>query len=306
MFNFTEIARQIEPMDLSKKIWQWLLLILLGFIWGSSFILMKKGLLVYSHDEVAALRISISYLALLPFSIYYLKTVPKKNFKHLFVVGVFGSGIPAFLFTIAETQLSSALAGMLNSLTPFFTFILGVFIFKVAVQKEKTIGVIIGLIGAIVLVTSNGINVNNSQLSYSFFVVAATICYSISVNTIKKHLQNVHSVAITSISFLFIGIPAIIYLFTTNFVATTTLNLESSLAIFYIAILAIFGTALSIIIFNNIIKHTSALFASSVTYLIPIFAIFWGVVDGETINALQTIAIGVILIGIYFINRKKL
>lgn len=292
-------------MDLSNKIVQWLLLILLGFIWGSSFILMKKGLLIYSHDEVAALRIGISYLVLLPFSIHYLKKIPKKNVKHLFVVGIFGSGIPAFLFTIAETQLSSALAGMLNSLTPFFTLLLGALIFKVTVQKEKTIGVIIGLIGAIVLVTSNGININNNQLSYSFFVVAATICYSISVNTIKKHLQEVHSVAITSISFLFIGIPAIIYLFTTNFVATTASNAGASLAIFYIAILAIFGTALSIIIFNNIIKHTSAVFASTVTYLIPIFAIFWGVVDGETINFLQIIAIGVILIGIYFINKKK-
>lgn len=292
-------------MDLSNKIVQWLLLILLGFIWGSSFILMKKGLLIYSHDEVAALRIGISYLVLLPFSIHYLKKIPKKNVKHLLVVGIFGSGIPAFLFTIAETQLSSALAGMLNSLTPFFTLLLGALIFKVTVQKEKTIGVIIGLIGAIVLVTSNGININNNQLSYSFFVVAATICYSISVNTIKKHLQEVHSVAITSISFLFIGIPAIIYLFTTNFVATTASNAGASLAIFYIAILAIFGTALSIIIFNNIIKHTSAVFASTVTYLIPIFAIFWGVVDGEIINFLQIIAIGVILIGIYFINKKK-
>lgn len=292
-------------MDLSKKIWQWAMLILLGFIWGSSFILMKKGLLVYQHDVVAALRISIAYLVLLPFSVYYFKQIPKKKFKYLLVVGVFGSGIPAFLFTIAETQLSSALAGMLNSLTPFFTLVLGALIFKVAIQKEKTIGVIIGLIGAVVLVTSNGIDLSNNQLSYSFFVIAATFCYAISVNTIKKHLQDVHSVAITAISFLFIGIPSILYLLTTDFVEITVVNTSATIAIFYIAILAIFGTALSIIIFNKIIKHTSAVFASTVTYLIPIFAIFWGLVDGETINFLQVVAIIVILIGIYFINRKR-
>lgn len=292
-------------MDLSNKIVQWAMLILLGFIWGSSFILMKKGLLVYSHDEVAALRISISYLCLLPFSIYYLRKIPKKNFKHLIIVGVFGSGIPAFLFTIAETQLTSSLAGMLNSLTPFFTLILGALLFKVTIKKEKTLGVIIGLIGAVVLVVSNGIDFSNNQLSYAFFIVAATICYAISVNTIKKHLQDVHSVAITSISFLFIGIPAILYLFTTDFLTITTSNPNASLSIFYITILAIFGTVISIIIFNNIIKHTSAIFASTVTYLIPIFAIGWGLFDGEAIHLIQLIAIFIILIGIYFINKIK-
>lgn len=293
-------------MDLSKKIWQWTLLILLGFIWGSSFILMKRGLLVYSHDQVAALRIGISYLCLFPFSIHYFKKTPKKNFKHLLIVGVFGSGIPAFLFTLAETQITSSLAGMLNSLTPFFTLILGAIFFKVKVKKEKTLGVVIGLTGAILLVTSNGIDLQNNQLSYAFFIVAATLCYAVSVNTIKNHLQDIHSVAITAISFSFIGIPSIIYLFTTDFITVTKMNSEAYIAFFYITLLAVFGTVFSIIIFNNIIKHTSALFASTVTYLIPIFAIFWGIIDDETISLVQLGAILIILMGIYFINKIKI
>ena len=292
-------------MNLEKKIWQYLLLFFLAFIWGSSFILMKRGMKVYSHDEVAALRIAISFLFLLPFLFKYIHKVKKDRWKYLTIVGVFGSGIPAFLFTLAETGITSSLAGMLNSLTPFFTLILGVVIFKVPAVKGKFLGVFIGLIGALGLIISNGFDIENTPFVYALLVVIATLCYAISVNTIKKYLGEINSIAITALSFLIIGIPAIIYLFFTDFVATTQTNPEAATALGYVAILAVIGTALSIIIFNQLIKYTSAVFASTVTYLIPIFAIFWGVIDGEEINFIQIVSIFIILIGIYFVNKIK-
>lgn len=291
--------------DLSKPLWQVAAILLLAFIWGSSFILMKKGLVAYSHNEVAALRMVIAFLCFLPFILYNIKKVDKKYWKYLIIVGLFGNGIPAFLFTKAETGISSSLAGMLNSLVPLFTITLGVLFFKVPTNKLKFIGVFIGLIGAVMLITGNGFNIGESETSYSFYVIAATLCYAISVNTIKKHLQEVNSIVVSSFAFLFIGPPLLIYLFTTDFVYTTFNNPKATTALSYIFILSLFGTAFSLIIFNMLVKQTSALFASTVTYLIPVFAIMWGVLDGEFINLIQVLGIVVILVGIYFVNKFK-
>lgn len=295
----------MDFFDLNKKSWQWISLLFLAFIWGSSFILMKKGLEVYSYTEVAALRMSISFFCLTPFIVKYFKTIERKYWKYLAIVGIFGSGIPAFLFTKAQTGLSSSLAGMLNSLVPLFTLLLGVIIFKTKFKANRFIGAFVGLIGAVGLITSNGIDLNNSNLSYTFYVVAATICYSISVNIINTYLKEISALKITAISFIFIGPPVLIYLFSTNFVTTTVNNEAAAIALFYIAILSIFGTVVSVILFNMLIKKTSGVFATSVTYLIPIIAISWGVLDGESVNYIQIISIIIILIGIYFINKFK-
>ncbi|MGE0562298.1 MAG: DMT family transporter [Flavobacteriales bacterium] len=291
--------------DLSKPLWQIVALLLLAFIWGSSFILMKRGLVAYSHNEVATLRMVIAFLCFLPFILSNIKKVDRKYWKHLVIVGLFGNGIPAFLFTKAETGLSSSLTGMLNSLVPLFTIILGVLIYKVPTNKLKFIGVFIGLCGAAMLIGGNGLDIENSKTSYSIYVILATLCYAISVNSIKKYLQEVNSIVVSSFAFLFIGPPLLIYLFTTNFLSTTLTNPEAPSSLAFIVILSVFGTALSLIIFNMLVKQTSALFASTVTYLIPIFAIMWGIIDGEVINLIQVIGIVVILIGIYFVNKFK-
>ena len=292
-------------LDFSKPIWQVAALIVLALIWGSSFILMKKGLVAYSSDEVATLRMVIAFLCFSPFILSNFKKVDKKYWKYLILVGLFGNGIPAFLFTKAETGLNSSLAGMLNSLVPLFTILLGVLVFKVQTNKLKFIGVFIGLCGAMMLIAGNGLEVGNSKTSYSIYVIIATLCYAISVNIIKKYLQEVNSVVVSSFAFLFIGPPLIIYLFTTDIISTTLNNPEAPAALGYITILSVFGTAISLIIFNMLVKQTSALFASTVTYLIPIVAITWGILDGEVINFVQVLGIGVILVGIYFVNKFK-
>jgi drug/metabolite transporter (DMT)-like permease len=292
-------------LDLNKKSWQWIVLFFLAFIWGSSFILMKRGLEVYSDTEVAALRISIAFICLLPFAIKHFKSVKLKYWKYLIMVGLFGNSIPAFLFTKAQTQLSSSLSGMLNSLVPLFTLVLGLILFKTKFKANRFIGAFIGLIGAIGLITSNGINIEDSNLVYSFYVVAATVCYAISVNVINKYLKEVNSLVITALSFVFVGPIILAYLFTTDFISKTMTHSSSGIALFYTALLAIFGTAISVILFNMLIKKTSEIFATSVTYLIPIIAIFWGLIDGEIINRIQVFSIIIILIGIYFINKFK-
>jgi drug/metabolite transporter (DMT)-like permease len=289
--------------DLNKKSIQWITLLFLAFIWGSSFILMKRGLDVYSHNEVAALRISLAFIVMLPFAFKTLKKVSFKYWKYIFIVGLFGNFIPAFLFTKAQTEISSALTGMLNSLTPVFALLIALFVFKAKIKKIQSLGVFIGLIGATGLIIANGIDISNSNIEYTLFIVAATICYAISVNVIKNNLKEIDSVAITALAFFMIGPWSIIYLFTTNFLSTTSSNPNALISLGYIAILSILGTALAVIIFNMLIKKTTTIFATSVTYLIPIVAILWGVIDNEIINIYHLISIAIIFLGVYFINK---
>lgn len=298
------MLKKVKPIKLEKKIWQWAVLILLAFIWGSSFILMKRGLTSYNHTTVAALRITIASLFLLPFVFKYFKTVNYRDWKFLALSGFLGNGIPSFLFTLAQTKISSSVSGMLNSLTPISALIIGVLLFKNKAKTTQVIGVIIGLIGAAGLILSNGIDINNTNLSYSFYVVLATICYGLSVNIIKNYLKDVNPIAITALAFFTILPFTLMYLvFGTNFFnEINTTYKEPSL--YYIIILAVIGTAISVIVFNILIKKVSTLFATSVTYLIPAFAIFWGLFDGEILTIYHVFSLLTTLLGIYFINKS--
>jgi drug/metabolite transporter (DMT)-like permease len=290
----------VKPTSLS-----WIILIALSLTWGSSFILMKQGLKAFSSDEVAALRIGIAFLFLLPLQVLYLKKIDlKQTWKGLILMGVFGNLIPAFLFTKAETQISSSLTGMLNALTPLFTILVGVIIYKTPILKFQVLGVIIGLAGAIMLLGFGESSEHSSNLSYSLLVVLATLCYAISVNGIKKHLTGINSVIASVWAFTFIGPLALIYLFSaTEF--TVHVRSENGLAALgYICILGIAGTALSVIVFNRLIKQAGTVFASSCTYLIPVVAIGWGLYDGEVVTPVQLISIAVIIAGVWIINKK--
>ena len=291
---------------MSTKFINWLILIVLALIWGSSFILMKRGLDVYSSDEVAGLRIFISFLFLSPLIVRHVKKELWKHWKSFFAMGTFGNFIPAFLFTKAETGISSSLAGILNSLTPLFTLLLGVILFKARTKLINVLGLIIGFMGAVGLMTvGKSIDINNNLL-YGSYIVVATIFYGLSVNIIKNKLGEVNSVTATVYAMMFIGPMAGIYILGfTDFTTRLTSNPIALQSLGYISLLAIFGTALSVIIFNVLIKNTNALFASSVTYLIPIVAMGWGVIDGDKILPLHFMWIGLILLGIYFVNKKK-
>lgn len=221
-------------------------------------------------------------------------------------MGTFGNFIPAFLFTKAETGLSSSLAGILNSLTPLFTLLLGVMFFRAKTRMVNVIGLMLGFIGAVGLMTV-GKNVDiNSNLLYGSYIILATLFYGLSVNVIKSKLGGVNPITATVWAMMFIGPMAGMYLFGfTDFTTRLSSNPQALQSLGYVSILAIFGTALSVIVFNVLIKNTSALFASSVTYLIPIVAMGWGGVDGDSIYFLHYLWIGLILIGVYLVNKKK-
>lgn len=291
--------------DLNKKSWQWITLLVLAFIWGSSFILMKKGLRSYSYMQVAAFRIFFSFIVLIPVFIRHIKKLTKKNVGHILLAGYAGIFFPAFLFTKAQTEISSSLAGMINSLAPFFALVLGLLFYKDRPGKFQYIGISLGFIGALGLISNGNILDTFSNInSYALYIVIATIGYGLNANEIHHKLKGLTGVEITSLAFMLIGPPAGIYLLFSDFTGVwETANWQ--LDLLYIFILGLFGSVLSLFFFNSLIQKTSTLFATSVTYIIPIFAIFWGLADGEIITVKQIISITVALVGVWLVNRKK-
>ena len=290
---------------MSTKAINWIILIALALTWGSSFILMKRGLDVFSSDEVAALRIFIAFLFLSPLMFRHVKKPLLKHWKGFLGMGVLGNFIPAFLFTKAETGISSSLTGMLNSLTPLFTLLLGVVLFKTKTKLVNAIGILTGFAGAIGLLMVGKSEDMDNNLLFGLYVVLATVCYALSVNIIKKELGGVNSVTATVWAMMFIGPLAGIYLFgCTDFITDLQTHPAAFTSLGFVSILAIFGTALSVILFNVLIRNTNALFASSVTYLIPVVAMMWGIADGESVQVLHFVWIGLILAGVYLVNKK--
>jgi drug/metabolite transporter (DMT)-like permease len=285
------------------KFTRWIYLTTLAVIWGSSFILMKTGLKSFDAGQVASLRLFVSWCALLPLVAHRFKEVKSEKFRYIFATGMLGNGIPAFLFAIAQTRVSSSLAGMLNSLTPVFVVIIGFLFFKTVFKPSQLLGVIIGLAGAFALILiSSKANVLSGNSWFGLLIVLATVCYAFSVTIIRNYLHHVDSVLITGFALFFAGIPSGIYLFTTDFISRFSEYEDAWISFFSIATLGLLSTAFSTVLFNKLIKISNALYASSVTYLIPVVAILWGVLDGETINTRHLMAMAAILTGVYLIN----
>jgi drug/metabolite transporter (DMT)-like permease len=282
---------------------QWVWLIALAFIWGSSFILIKHGLEVYNPPQVAAYRMFFAGIVLLPLAYKNLKWLKTKKWMVILSVAFIGNGIPAYLFALGQTHISSTLAGLLNSITPIATLIVGYLIFKTQYHKINFVGLFLGMIGAVGLILSANGQVDGSLFG-SLLIVLAGIMYAFNLNIIKHKLVEVHAIAITSLSFL-MTLPAAISLLTFEGFGPKSADIPffnaSLLAIF---VLALFSSAIAVIGFNMLVKHTSAVFASTVTYVIPVFAIMWGTLDGESIQLSQILWMIVIIGGIYLVTYK--
>lgn len=297
-------------MNLNQQIKNWFLLLLLALIWGSSFLLMKRGMvdkfsgsIVFDNIQVASIRMFLASFVLLPFGVRYI-ILYKPKFKVIYwlsIVAFCGNFFPAFLFTYAETGIDSSLAGMLNSCTPIFILIMGVSFFKASINKNNLLGILVGSIGIIWLTGS--VQLTGSLLKI-LAVILATFCYAVSVLTIKYKLQNIKPLHITSMAFVLCFIPSSIMLNYSNAIGMFKTNPLAVNSFYYILVLALIGTCFAVILFNVLIANSSALFAGSVTYLIPIVAVIIGFFDGEKILFYQVIAMFVIIGGIYLANYQ--
>lgn len=282
----------------------WFVLIALTLIWGSSYILIKRGLLVFTPVELASLRISISMLVSLPLVFRAIKIVPVKLFGYVLLTGLFGSLIPGFLFAFSLTHISSSINGIINSLSPLFTLLIGVFLFGAQTTHRRIYGVVIGFAGAAVLVLFKSNGALNADLSWAILPVAATFCYGMSGNIVKEKLSNQPALYMTALAMLMVGTP-------TTYVALQTVPFKLQtvegawLAFSYVAALSVFGTFIAWMLYYKLVQNTDALFASSVTYLIPLVAVAWGLWDGETFSVFQAVGMVLILWGVWLVTQKE-
>ncbi|WP_198520009.1 DMT family transporter [Olleya sp. Bg11-27] len=290
---------------LSNNSKKWVYLLVLSLIWGTSFILIKKALLGLSAYQLGALRTLITGLFLFAVGYKKINTIKKEHWKWVAISGVFGSFIPAFFFAIAETEIDSAVVSVLNSLVPLNTVLLGAAVFKIASSTRQVIGVIIGFIGTSILILEGAdLNPNQNYL-YAGFVIVSTVMYAVNVNIIKRYLQEVKPLAIAVGNYVVIFIPAVLVLIFTDFFNLNNFNTPVfNKAIGYVVILAFFGTALAKVLFNTLVQMSTPVFASSVTYIMPIVALTWGLLDGESFSWTQGVGTLIILIGVYLANRK--
>ncbi len=258
---------------------------------------------VLTPYQVASIRIISAGLVLLPFALKALKNIPKEKRGVVVLSGLLGSFFPAYLFCIAETKIDSALAGIMNALTPLFVILTGISFFQLQVKKLQLIGIIVGFIGLSLLVAA-GSNISLEYFSYSLLVLLATLLYGINVNMVGKHMQGIGSLEIASMAFVFLLIPCIIILYFTGFFALPLTEDAYLLSIGASAILGIFGTAVASVLFYMLVKRAGALFASMVTYGIPFVAIGWGIWGGEQVNLIQVSCCGIILVGVYLANKR--
>lgn len=285
---------------MSKK---WIILCLLSMIWGTSFILIKKGLIGLTPFQVGALRIIFAGLFIIPLGLKGVLKLKLVEWKHIIVTAILGTFMPAFLFAIAQTQVSSSISAVLNSLTPLNTLWVGFVWFGMLFNRNQLIGIIIGFSGSLILVL-NASHVQPTQnYWFAIFVVIATLCYAVNVNYMKKNLPNLKPLTITAGNFSILIIPAFLILFFTNYFEVYS-NVKVYQSTLFILILGIICTAIANVLFFKLLQLSTPLFASSVTYLIPVVAMLWGIYFSEKLTFIQLFGAILILLGVYITSKK--
>jgi len=284
---------------------KWGTLVILSLIWGSSYILIKKGLTGLTPIQLGSLRVIVTTIIIAPIGYQKIKHIPRQKMKWVALSAFVGSFFPAYLFAFAETEISSSITAVMVSLTPLFTLLISVFVFGEELLKKQVFGVLIGFTGIVVLI-NNELLSSSFNVLYVMFIVLAAFCYAINANVLKYKLSNIPALGIVFMSFLFMFIPAFIILCFSDFpfsdFTSDPLIIES---IIYIVILALFGTAIAKVLYIKLLAISTPVFSVSTTYLMPVVAIFWGLLDGEEFKLTQFTGTAIILLGVYLVTKKK-
>ena len=284
---------------------KWFYLAILSLIWGSSFILIKKGLVGLTPYQVASLRIIFAATVIFLYSYNSLKKIPKASWKWILITAYTGTFFPVYFISYGQSEIESGLASIITTITPINTLVVGIIFFGLIFTKKQLLGLLIGLGGAILLIYEASGADFSINIYYSLFIYMTTVGYAASVNLIKNYLTNISPEAVTAGIFISISPPALIVLFLSDF---SSLNFHESQvinSIIFVFVLGVFSSAIAQTLFNKFVKIASPLFASAVTYTMPIVAIFWAILDGETLTLMQFFATAIILVGVYMVNKKK-
>ena len=288
---------------MESKHLKWIYLMILALVWGSSFILIKKGLVGLNPLQLGSLRIIFAAIFLLLIGFKSLSKIPTTKWKYIALTSMFGTFLPAYLFAIAQTEIDSSVSSILNSLTPLNTLVFGALVFGLQFKRNQVFGILIGLAGSGLLVLNGAANHPEQNYYYAVLVLIASICYALNVNLIKRHLHDLSPLSITTGNFTVLFIPAFLVLFFSGFFDVVQ-EVKVQESVLFIMILGIVGTGIANILFFKLIQMSSPVFATSVTYLIPVVAFGWGLLDNEILTNVQFSGAFIILIGVYLSAKK--
>lgn len=284
---------------------KWILLVVLSLIWGSSFILIKRSLEHFSPYQVGALRVLISGVLLSPIALMNRKKFPKEHLKWLVIAAFAGNFIPMFLFPIAETKVSSSIAGIMNSMMPIFTIIVGAVFWKTKTNARQILGICISFAGVVLLMNS-GAEQAEMPIFYVGLLLLAAFLYAVSVTTVGAKLTHIPAKIMSSFVFFYVlALPSLISLYLSNFFQEFSFTQENFVGLGFVATLSVVGTGLAMMLQYRLMSVSNPLFASTVTLLMPIVAVMWGVLDGEKFTKMQVLGAGIILAGLIFLRKKK-
>lgn len=290
---------------MNKEKEKWIILAVLSLIWGSSFILIKKSLEHFSPYQVGALRVLISGILLSPIAILNWRNFPRKQLKWLLIAAFAGNFIPMFLFPIAETKVSSSIAGIMNSMMPIFTIIVGVFFWGTKTTSKQILGILISFFGVVVLLFS-GEDSSDMPLFYVGLLLFAAFLYAVSVTTVGAKLTHIPAKMMSSFVFFYVlFLPSLFSLYFSDFFKVFSFTKENMIGMGFVATLSVLGTGLAMMLQYRLMSISNPLFASTVTLLMPIVAVIWGVIDGESFTVLQAFGALVIFAGLIFLRKKK-
>lgn len=282
---------------------KWVYLTVLALVWGSSFILIKKGLVGLTPLQLGSLRILFAALFLVLIGFKSISKIPSFKWKYIALTSLFGTFIPAYLFAIAQTEIDSSVSSILNSLTPLNTLILGAVFFGLHFKRTQIIGIVIGLAGSALLILNGAMHHPEQNYWYAILVLIASICYALNVNLIKKYLHDLSPLSITTGNFMVLSLPALAVLFASGFFDVVQQD-QVQQSVLYIIVLGVVGTGIANILFFKLIQMSSPVFATSVTYLIPVVAFCWGLLDQEMLTTVQFLGAFIVLIGVYLSAKK--
>lgn len=285
---------------------KWILLILLTIIWGSSFILIKKSLEHFTPYQVGGLRVLISGILLAPIAISNRNKFPQKKLKWIVIAALSGNFIPMFLFPIAETKVSSSIAGIINSTMPIFVIIVGMLFWKTKTTARQLIGILISFVGVTILMTS-GKEKAETHTFYIILLLLAAFLYAVSVTTVGSKLTQIPAKLLSSFVFFYVlSLPSLLTLYFSDFFQDFDYSTEKFTGLGYVTMLSVFGTGLAMMLHYRLMNVSNPLFASTVTLLMPIVAVIWGVIDGENFTMIQALGGVIILGGLIFLRKKKI
>lgn len=281
----------------------WFLMIFLAAIWGASFVFIKKSVAIFTPVQMAMWRMVLATVVYIPIALTFWSKIDWKRWKPLVIVAFCGSAIPNFFFAVAQQHVDSSLAGVLNSLTPLFTLVIGASFFGMEFSRDKILGVTIGLSGAVILVLFNGKGGMSGNAFFAFLCVLATVCYAINANTVNRHLRDLHPAGIASAAFMVTGLLFIAGLWYSGGWEVAWQHPDGFKGLGFIFYLSAIGTVLGSILYFLLLQRTSAIFATSVTYLLPVGALAIGALDGEAIGQIDLLGTGIILLGVYLARK---